>query len=210
MVKETGSLAEGGKGWEVVSPLTPLLPSPASPDPFIRGSDYLRAVRQLAVEPGMIDVTEDIDLRIRICTWIGNNIDAINAELQTCLEACHSCFHPQERREMQILAAPLAEGLGVDAFCNITAEPSALIIDVGRIYPQDWLSIVAHEYAHAHLGHPGHERDFLAVLVHLCLGLGLEPPQVEKFNQSERSDWLRNWPHCTPRPHSLAFWCGQT
>lgn len=210
MVKETGGVAEGSEGWEVVSPLTRLLASSESSDAFIRGSDYLRAVRQLAVQPGMIEVTENIDSRIRICTWIGNNIDVINAELQTCLEACHSCFHPQERQEMQILAAPLAEGLGVDAFCNISAEPRALVIDVGRIYPQDWLSIVAHEYAHAHLGYPGHDRNFLAILEHLCLGLGLEPPQVKKFNQSDRESWLRNWPHCTPRPDPLAFWCGQT
>ncbi len=197
--------------WEKrkTSSFPPIAPSPASTDPFIRGSDYLRAARQLALQPGTIDVAEDIGSRIRICTWIGSNIDAINAELRTCLEACHSCFHPQERREMQILAAPLAEGLGVDGFCNILTEPRAIVIDVGRIYPQDWLSIVAHEYAHAHLGFPGHDRRFFAVLVHLCLGLGLEPPQVDEFSEGDRETWLRNWPHCTARPDPLAFWRGQ-
>lgn len=176
---------------------------------FIRGSDYLIAVRQVALGPETIDITDDISDRIRICTWIGHNIDAINAELDACTEACQSCFHPQDRRKVQIKAAPLAEKLGVDAFCNILVEPVAIVLDVGRIERQDWLSVVAHEYAHAHLGAPGHDQRFLEVISHLCLGLGLEPPGWEPTTeQPDREIWLRNWPHCAARPDPLAFWKG--
>ncbi|MBW4493012.1 MAG: hypothetical protein KME26_07975 [Oscillatoria princeps RMCB-10] len=183
--------------------------SPIPSDPFLRGADYLNAVRRLALQPETIGVADDINERIRICTWIGHNIDAVNAELSECLEACHSCFYPEDRRVMRILAAPLAGEFGVDALCNILAQPVAILIDAGRIHPQDWLSVVAHEYAHAHLGAPGHDRRFLAVISHLCLGLGLELPVWEPaWEEGEREAWLRNWPHCRPTPDPLAFWKG--
>lgn len=178
-------------------------------DPFLRGADYLNALRPLLLQPGMIDVADDINERIRICTWIGQNIEALNAELTACLEACHSCFHPQDRQQMQIFAAPLAEEFGVDGLCNILVEPITILIDVGRMNRHDWLSIVAHEYAHGHLRSPGHEQRFLAVVSHLCLGLGLEVPVVEGTDQQERQAWLRNWPHCASTPNSLAFWRGE-
>lgn len=178
-------------------------------DPFLRGADYLNALRPLLLQPGMIDVADDINDRIRICTWIGQNIEALNAELNTCLEACHSCFHPQHRQRMQIFAAPLAEEFGVDGLCNILVEPITIFIDVGRINRPDWLSIVAHEYAHGHLRSAGHEQRFLAVIGHLCLGLGLDVPVLEGTEEPERETWLRNWPHCPSTPNSLAFWTGE-
>ncbi|WP_017720251.1 hypothetical protein [Kamptonema formosum] len=178
-------------------------------DPFLRGAEYLNAVRRLALHPEAIGVADDINERIRICTWIGHNIDAVNAELEACLDACHSCFYPQDRRVMRILAAPLAGQFGVDALCNILAQPVAILIDAGRIHPQDWLGVVAHEYAHAHLGAPGHDRHFLAAISHLCLGLGLDLPVWDRAWQAgEREAWLRNWPHCRPTPDPLAFWKG--
>jgi hypothetical protein len=178
-------------------------------DPFLRGADYLNALRPLLLEPAMIDVADDINQRIRICTWIGQNIEAINADLNACLEACHSCFHPQDRQLMQIFAAPLAEQFGVDGLCNILVEPITILIDVGRINRHDWLSIVAHEYAHGHLRSPGHEQRFLGVIGHLCLGLGLEVPSMEGTEKQEREAWLRNWPHCASTSNSLAFWRGE-
>ncbi len=173
-------------------------------DPMVRGYQYLDAVRQLALEPGMVDVTAHPRVRDRICLWIGKYIDAINAELNACLEACHGCFHPEVRRPMQICAAPLAQEYGIDGLCNILVEPTVILIDVGRIAPHDWLSIVVHEYAHAHLGSPGHDRRFFEVLSHLCLGVGLAPP----IWQSNMEMYLRNWPHCASMTNPLAFWMG--
>lgn len=187
--------------------------SDISADPFVRGSEYLKAVRQLALVPAMVDVAESDSyaqkLREPICTWVGKHIDAINAELNACLQACHGCFHPEQRRPMQILATPLAQRFGIDGLCNILVEPSVILIDVGRIAPEDWLSIVAHEYAHAHLGSPGHDQRFLAVIEHLSLGLGLEPPAWQPdLPLPEMEARLRNWPFCKSTTNSLAFWMG--
>ncbi len=178
--------------------------SSLSNEPLVQGYQYLDAVRQLALEPDMIDVTDNPRVRDRIYTWIGNHINAINAELNACLEACHGCFHPELRRPMQILAAPLAQHFGIDGLCNILVNPTVILIDVGRTAPQDWLSIVVHEYAHGHLGSPGHDQRFFEILSHLCLGLGLEPPVW----QPDMEMYLRNWPHCASSANPLAFWMG--
>lgn len=172
--------------------------------PFVRGYQYLTAVRQLALEPEMLDVTDDLRESERIYTWIGNHIDAINAELNAYLEACHGCFHPEQRRPMHILATPLATEYGIDGLCNIMVYPAVILIDVGRTAPQDWLSIVVHEYAHAHLGSPGHDWQFFNIISHLCLGLGLEPPRWKP----DMEKYLRNWPHCASLANSLTFWMG--
>ena len=176
----------------------------SSNDPLMRGYNYLNAVRQLALEPRMLDVTGDRHQLESICSWIGDRIDAINAELQGYLEACHSCFHIPERRSMRILATPLAQEFGIDGLCNILIDPTVILIDVGRTAPEDWLSIVVHEYAHAHLGSPGHDRRFFEIVSHLCLGLGLEPP----YWQPDSETYLRNWPHCASTTNPLAFWMG--
>ncbi|GAB4204747.1 MAG: hypothetical protein Fur006_60210 [Coleofasciculaceae cyanobacterium] len=172
--------------------------------PIVKGYQYLSAVRQLALEPEMIDVTDDIRESEYIYTWIGYHINAINAQLHAYLEACHGCFHPEQRRPMQILATPIAQEYGIDGLCNIRVNPTVILIDVGRTAPQDWLSIVVHEYAHAHLGSPGHDVRFFNIVSHLCLGLGLEPPQW----QPNMETYLRNWPPCTSRANPLAFWMG--
>jgi hypothetical protein len=175
-----------------------------SSDPFVRGYKYLNAVRQLVFNPAMVGVTDHMEERDRICTWIGLHIDTINAELNACLDVCHNCFHAELRRPMQILATPLAQEFGIDGFCNIQVNPVVILIDVGRTSPQDWLRIVVHEYAHAHLGSPGHDQRFFAIIAHLCLGLGLEPPMW----QPDLENYLRNWPHCASRVNPLAFWMG--
>ncbi len=171
---------------------------------FVRGYQYLNAVRQLALEPEMIDVTDNRTESERICTWIGYHIEAINAQLNAYLEACHGCFHPEHRRPMQILATPLAQQYGIDGLCNILVSPTVILIDVGRTAPEDWLSIVVHEYAHAHLRSPGHDVRFFNTISHLCLGLGLEPPHW----QPDMETYLRNWPPCASRANPLTFWMG--
>lgn len=152
----------------------------------------------------MIDVS-DRD-RTAICTWIGRHIEGINAELSDCLQSCHDCFHPWQRRPMQVFAVPLAPTLRIDGFCNLQTKPVTLLVDVGRVVPEDWLALVAHEYAHAQVGAPGHDQDFVKILEHLCLGLGFAPPPAGLSTQ----ELLRSWPQCRPTKDPLAFWHGQS
>lgn len=171
-------------------------------DAYTRGSEYLKKIQRLVLDPGMIDVMGNLRDRTTICTWIGKNIDSVNAELQTCLQACHDCFHPHQHRPMQIFATPLAQSFGIDGLCNIRTTPMTILVDVGRIAPSDWLGIVAHEYAHAHLGSSGHTQEFANILLHLSLGLNLAPPTWERDMETR----LRNWPYCQSTLDPLAFW----
>jgi hypothetical protein len=170
-----------------------------------RGTEYLDHVRQLAPDPLMVRSFPHLQQHMLICAWIGENIDRINLQLKDCLQACHDCLHPQERRPMQIFAAPLAPVLGLDGFCNLQTTPVTLLIDVGRVYPEDWLAIVAHEYTHAHLGNSGHDATFATLLSHLCLGLGLDLPIWEPSMETK----LRHWPPCPSRSDPLEFWRGE-
>ncbi|WP_341529167.1 hypothetical protein WKK05_07635 [Nostoc sp. UHCC 0302] len=173
-------------------------------DALTRGLEYLRLVQGLALEPGIVDVFNNLRDRIPIYTWIGENIDTVNAQLNACLQACHECFHPQERRYIQIFAVPIAQSFGIDGLCNILTTPITILVDVGRVAPNDWLGIVAHEYAHAHVGHSGHNQQFASILSHLSLGLGMEPPYWESGMEAT----LRNWPHCKSTIDPLEFWIG--
>jgi hypothetical protein len=152
----------------------------------------------------MIDVLDNVRDRDLICTWIGTHIESINAHVRSHLLTCHDCFRPAMRRPMQIFAVPLASSCGLDGFCNISTTPVTIAIDVGRVVPQHWLSLVVHEYAHAHLGSAGHHAEFATVLTHLCFVLGLRPP----LNQTE--EILRRSPPYLPTSDPLAFWRGET
>lgn len=175
-----------------------------STDPFTRGLDYLYYTRSLAIEPDIVDVVYDVEKRIPICTWIGNHIDAVNAELNACLQACHNCFHPWEQRTIQIFAAPLANSFRIDGLCNLQTDPITILIDVGRVIPEDWQLLVIHEYAHAHAGSPGHHQKFAQSLAHLCLGLAIAPPSYQPGMEVS----LRSYPDCRPTQDPLAFWRG--
>ncbi|BAZ51574.1 hypothetical protein NIES4103_42310 [Nostoc sp. NIES-4103] len=175
-----------------------------STDPFTRGLDYLYRTRSLALEPDMVDVVYDQSKRIPICTWIGNHIDAVNAQLNACLQACHNCFHPWEQCAIQIFAAPLANSFGIDGLCNLQTDPITILIDVGRVIPEDWHLLVIHEYAHAHAGSPGHHQKFAQSLAHLCLGFAIAPPTYQLGMEVS----LRSYPDCRPTQDPLAFWQG--
>jgi hypothetical protein len=168
-----------------------------------RGFEYLQMVQLLALEPSMVDVMRNLRDSSIICQWIGKNIDFVNSDLKTYLQLCHDCFHPQERRYIQIFAAPLALSLGIYGLCNILTTPITILIDVGRVPPNYWLSLVVHEYAHAHLSNFGHEKEFAKILRHLCLGLGLDSPP----NNSTEKD-LRSLPYCSSTADPLVFWRG--
>jgi hypothetical protein len=154
--------------------------------------------------PAMVDVEKNFRDRTQIYAWIGNHIHGVNALLQAHLIACHNCFHLSERRPMQIYAVPLASLFGLDGFCNISTQVSTLFIDTGRLLPQDWLALVAHEYTHAHLGSPGHHHEFAMILTRLCLGLGLDLPTDLTEAGLQRS------PSYCSTLDPLAFWRGET
>jgi hypothetical protein len=179
-----------------------------SADPFTRGLDYLYGVRSLAPEPEMVNAMHDVDRRIPICTWIGEHIEAVNLQLTAYLQACQDCFHLWEQPAAQIFAAPLAQTFGIDGFCNFQTHPITLLIDVGRVQPQDWLLLVAHECAHAHAGSPGHHSQFARSLSHLCLGLGIASPPSHSHTEASLEELLRSYPYCPATADPLAFWQG--
>ncbi|MEO1209276.1 MAG: hypothetical protein AAFX78_07015 [Cyanobacteria bacterium J06638_20] len=162
-------------------------------------------MQSLALEPGMVALPDDLGDRMRLCTWIAIHITAINARLLQYLHQCHQCFRLEVRREIQVFAAPITSAFGIDGCCNPNTTPITLLIDVGRIPTNHWQGLVVHEYAHAHVGHPGHDAPFVAALTQLCLGMGFPPLPCA----ASETFW-RSWPHCQPITNPTAFWLGET
>ena len=168
------------------------------------GLAYLAKVRSVLPDPQMIDVMSNLRDRVSICRWIGSQIETVNRSLQVHLDTCHECFKPSERRSIQIFAVPFASAVQLDGFCNINTTPTTILVDVGRVAPPDWLALVAHEYAHAHLGYPGHDRAYTEVLSHLCLGLGFGQPSFEPDDRR-----IYCWPTYVAAIDPLAWWRGE-
>ena len=168
------------------------------------GVEYLQRVQILLPDAQMVDVMNNLRDRVSICTWIGSQIEDVNKLLQAHLNACHDCFDLGARRSIQILAVPFSSAVRLDGFCNINTNPTTILVDVGRVAPTDWLALVAHEYAHAHLGYPGHDRAYAEVLSHLCLGLGFAQPSLQADDRS-----LYYWPTYSPAIDPLAWWRGE-
>lgn len=177
---------------------------PPPGDPELRGACYLAALRQLTPDSGMVELPGDDCDRTQICSWIGLHIHHINRHLQTLQMECEACLQPYQRPPVQILAAPLVAARGLDGVCNVLMRPMMILVDVGRILPVDWLGAVAHEYAHAMVGSPGHNFPFQQALIHLCLGLGLVPPPTRQIEQG-----LASWPPCRSTGAAREFWLGQ-
>jgi hypothetical protein len=154
----------------------------------------------------MVDIVYDLHQRDQVCIWIGNHIEQVNHTLDGCLQACHACFHPWERPAIQIFAAPLSQTLSLAGVCNIETQPMTILVDVGRVVPEDWLAIAIHEYAHAKVGEPGHHVAFAETLSHLCLGLDIEPPRWQ--GEDDMDAKLRFYPPCRSTQNPLAFWLG--
>jgi hypothetical protein len=171
-----------------------------SSDPFQQGLDYLYQARVHALDADMVDIVFDFDQRSPICTWIGTHIDRLNAKLYALLQICHNCFHTTQQPPFHILAAPLADRYGIDGLCNL--DTATILIDVGRVHPDDWLALVMHEYAHAHANSPGHHAQFAQSLSHLCLGLAIAPPVSHTM--------LPAYPPYRSTAAPLAFWRGET
>lgn len=141
-------------------------------------------------------------LQVGVCTWIGLHIDSINTELQDCLQACQGCYHAWQQCPVQIFAVPFRGDARLNGLCNLHSVPPTILLDVGRVVPQDWLAVVAHEYAHAQVGVPGHEQLFFKVMTHLCLGLGLSAPPAWP------DDRLCHWPPVRRPLEGTDFWLG--
>jgi hypothetical protein len=167
------------------------------------GKAYLQKMEHLALDPSLVRLSVNAEWEQQICRAIALRIEEINQELATHLSYCQQCFYSQQRLPIQIFATPFAGHLNIDGLCNLKAKPITILIDVGRIVPQDWLGAVAHEYAHAQVGVAGHHQAFLETLTHLCLGLGLTPPP-----NGVPEAKLRNWPPCQPTADPLRFWVG--
>lgn len=168
---------------------------------YCQGVEYLQAMRGWALAPTMVAELENYPDPIALLTGVGQHQAHLNAQLQVHLQACHDCCHPAARPQVQIFAVPLASAFGWDGVCNSATHPTTILVDLGRVLPQDWLRLVVHEYAHAQVGAPGHHTAFVTALSHLCLGLGLEVPPPTA------TDWP-HWPRCRPTADPLAFWRG--
>jgi hypothetical protein len=167
-----------------------------------RGTDYLAEINRWNTGDTWLQA-QQCDLAM--VRWIGRNVQAINRKLWGYLQDCQNCFSAHAQTEVQILAAPLMPEWGVDGFCNLQVQPLTILIDVGRVSSGYWLPLVAHEYCHAHLGHPGHGEPFYRLLCHLCLGLGLSTPTWNELVYEQ----LAHWPYCPPNLAPLDFWRGK-
>jgi hypothetical protein len=189
----------------IYRPLVRSLIVTTSHDPVTRGLDYLYGLRSLAIDPDMIDIMHNPDHRIPVATWIGSNIDRINTELATLVQACTDCCYASDRPLLQAWAAPLAQSYNICGLCNLQTEPTTILVDLGRVARSDWLALVVHEYAHAQAGSPGHHQDFATALVHLCRGLSLPLPAIKPGEE----DNLRLYPACQIVSDSWSWWQGQ-
>ncbi|MFM2304581.1 MAG: hypothetical protein RLZZ135_1993 [Cyanobacteriota bacterium] len=169
------------------------------------GVKYLDQISAVLPDLHMVDVMANLRDRVSICTWIGKSIGSVNLQLRLYLQACHECFNEIDRRSIQIFAVPFATSVRLDGFCNIEILPTTILVDVGRVEPTDWLALVAHEYAHAHLGVSGHNSEYAKILSHLCLGLGL-PNRSSIQSDIE----LYYWPPYQPVLDPLKFWRGES
>jgi hypothetical protein len=169
---------------------------------YTQGLEYLHAMQRLALDPLMVDGLDGPHHRA-ISTWVGAQAQTWNLHLQTLVQACHECFHPQARPSVQVFAVPLAAAFGFDGICHHRTNPITILLDLGRVVPAHWLRLLAHEYAHAQVGRPGHDEGFARTLAHLCLGLGLEAPPLNP------ASW-DHWPLCHPTPDPRAFWMGKS
>lgn len=186
-------------------PLVNSLIVTTSNDPVTRGLDYLYGLRSLAIDPDMIDVMHDPALRVSVAAWIGENIDRVNNELATLVQACDDCCYEASRPQLQAWAAPFAQSYNICGLCNLQTAPTTVLVDLGRVEPSDWLALVVHEYAHAQAGSPGHHQDFAAALQHLCQGLSLPLPAIEPGAE----DKLRLYPACQIVSDSWSWWQGK-
>lgn len=179
--------------------------SPPSDANFLeRGRAYCQRIQSLLPElDWCIDLNGKDQLQRFI--WIGKNIHCLNSKLWQLTLTCSSCFLQNNYPLVQTWAFPLdwlVTEPSLVGLCGPQTEPKTLLIDVGQVHPDDWLGVVAHEFAHAMSG-AGHGPDFQTVLTHLCIGLGLPTPATLSDEQT-----LKHWPPHRPY-HQPGYWFGE-
>ncbi len=137
------------------------------------------------------------------CVWTGHHIEALNAQLALLLQACHNSVAPDWRTPdwpppIQLYAAPLAAGFGLDGICCWPAGQALILLDLGVLEPQHWPALLLHEYAHALSGQPGHHPVFQEILGLLSMAMGLEI----------NGDNWQSLPAYPRRRDRIAFWLG--
>ena len=197
------SVAAMGSGW---------LPNLAVQPAQARGRHYVDWLHQVLPTTELLTLGHSSRDRQRILAWMGRHSEAINLWLNVALLQCRRCLVTGTDPRVSILAAPLATEFGLAGLCMPGSEtkPTLIVIDIGRVPPSDWLGLIAHEFAHAWLGRPGHDREFQQVLNHLCLGLGLPecPVDWHTTSRSTAEQALRHWPPATILDDALATWRG--
>jgi hypothetical protein len=167
------------------------------------GSQYLAMVRDLAVQPAWVSLAHVADPPGAALDWLGRHIHQVNRQLDAMVRDLLDCFAPGEQPRVQIFAAPIAPAAGVDGFCNPHSAPITLIVDPGRIVPEHWSRLVAHELAHAVTQAGGHDEGFRDAIAHLCLAQDLPLPTPELSAET-----LCYWPPCRRPPDPANFWLG--
>jgi hypothetical protein len=165
-----------------------------------KAAQYLNVIRDLAVNPywiGLSDTGADCSFALE---WIEIHIGAVNRELGHILQEGLNCFHANQRPDIQIFAAPILSRAGVDGFCNLGVQPITLIVDPSRVVRPDWPKLVIHELAHGIARSAGHGDLFSSALTHLCLAFDLpEPP-------AGSDELLRTWPPYSVNTNQANFW----
>ena len=181
-----------------------LIPSEAR-DPGRRAVQYLGVIRDLAINPawiGLSDAGADCSTGLE---WLGTHLDSLNCRLNDVLQDCLECFHAEQRPAVQIFAAPILPKAGIDGFCNLTVCPITLVIDPSRVDSSEWHKLVIHELAHGVAQSAGHGENFRQALAHLCLAYDLpEPPLVATLE--DQAQPLRSWPPYTVRLATATLW----
>lgn len=190
-----------------------------------RGVDYLYGLRLGLAEPELISLMLHPLYRRVACGWIGTHIQALNAALLPLLVACHASVLPQLRPDVRLFAVPLSPQFGLDGFCCLhdsgagthsgppllPPAPISILLDLGVLEPPFWLSLVAHEYAHALVASSGHDLPFQRALSLLCRGLDLDlnlysqPLSLQPLSLQPNWQQLPTYPR---RSNRLAFWWG--
>ena len=173
----------------------------AGADSGRKGVEYLRVIRDLAMNPAWIGISEQAADCSAALDWIGTHIGPVNRELHGILQECLSCFHASQRPAVQIFAAPILTKAGVDGFCNLEVQPVTLVVDPGRVIYSDWYKLVMHELAHGIARTAGHGEKFRLALAHLCLAFDLPPPPAVDAGQR-----LQSWPPYGSHENQSGFW----
>jgi hypothetical protein len=172
-------------------------------DSGVRAARYLQVMRDLAITPAWIGLSDYGADCSPALAWLGDHIDSLNRQLHSILLECLDCFHADQRPPVQIFAAPILPRAGIDGFCNLKVHPITLVVDPSRVDPQDWSHLVIHELAHSVTRSAGHGAEFRTALAHLCLALDLPEPPV-----NSSPELLRAWPPYRVSGQGTSFWHG--